>query len=104
MLQLLDDGTLHKSSWKERQGQGERRREGIRQRTRKTTKGTGKKSSGNVGQDNRKPWAVLGRAARSDTRHQNVDGESPTPMKKMQTAEKTEDNLKQNKMEKSGGV
>ena len=34
-----------------------------------------------------------GRAARSDTSHQNVDGESLSPMRKMQTAENAEDNL-----------
>ena len=42
-----------------------------------------------------------GRAARSDTRHQKVDGESPASMRKMQTAEKAEHNLNQKKMEKS---
>ena len=34
-----------------------------------------------------------GRAARSDTSHQNVDGESLTSMRKMQTTENAEDNL-----------
>ena len=39
---------------------------------------------------------------RSDTSHQNVDGES-LPSMKMQTAEKLEDNPNQKKMEKSEG-
>ena len=42
-----------------------------------------------------------GRAARSDTSHQNVDGESLTSMREMQPAEKMEDRLNQKKMETS---
>ena len=42
-----------------------------------------------------------GHAARSDTRRQNVDEESPASMRKVQTAEVAEDNLAQKKMEKS---
>ena len=54
--------------------------------------------------ENRKvgdPDDSAGRAARSDTRQQHVDGESPTSMRKMQTAEKAEDNVNQKKIEKS---
>ena len=42
-----------------------------------------------------------GRPSRWDTSHQTVDGESPTSMRHMQTAEKAGDNLNQNQMEKS---
>ena len=42
-----------------------------------------------------------GRAARSDTGHEEVDGASLTSTRKRQTADKAVDNLIQKKMEKS---
>ena len=44
-----------------------------------------------------------GRAARSDTSHQNVDGESLASVRRMPTAEKAEDNLNQKEMVESEG-
>ena len=55
-------------------------------------------------QENRKVVKTkhsAGRAARSDTSHQNVDGEPPTSMRKIQTAEKADDNVILKKTEKS---
>ena len=76
----------------------------------KTMKDTAKKCSGNFGGPKGHsgelkrlgiPRAVLGRAARSDTSRQSVDGESFASMRKMETAEKAEDNLNLKKIEKS---
>ena len=54
-------------------------------------------------QENRKVWDTkdsAGRAARSDTSHENVSGRSTGSMRKMQVTEKAEDNLNQKTMEK----
>ena len=73
----------------------------------KTTKGAEKKGSGKSGGHKGGPSGDLkagdtrdsaGCAVESGTSQQNVDGESPTSMMKMQEAAKTEDNLNQNTM------
>ena len=75
-------------------------------------KGAGKKGrgkiegskGGHVGEQEGWGYQIknsAGRAAMSDTSHQNVDGETPSSTRKMQAAEKAVDNLNQQKMEKS---
>ena len=111
-LQLRDVGTRRERLQKERQGQGERRRrrQEICQRKKENDERQGRKVLSNL-EDPREDVResrlvrdtkdIAGRAATSDTSHQNVDGESLTSTRKMQTAENTEDNLNQRKTEKS---
>ena len=85
------------------QGERRRRRQGICQRKKENDEGHGeRKGQSNLEdpredvQKNRKVGDTKDRArraARSDTCHQNVDGESLSSMRKMQTAENAEDNL-----------
>ena len=67
-----------------------------------TVEGTGKVGgSQGVRSGEQKGWRFQGHAARSDTSRQNVHGDSPASMTKMQTAQKAKDNLNHKKMEKS---
>ena len=84
-------------------GERRRRRQGICPRKREHDERHGeRKAQSNLEdpredvQENRKVEDTkdrAGRAARSDTSYQTVDGESLTSMRKMQTAENAEDNL-----------
>ena len=88
---------------RKRKGKGERarRRQGICRRKKESEERF--RQIGSI-QENRNVGDTKdsgGRAASSDTRHQEVDEESPTSMSEMQTAEKAKNNLNQKKMEKS---
>ena len=88
MFQLRDDGTLRERLSMERQG--------------KAVKCTEKKGTGTFGRTRRVGDTMdsAGHAARSDTSHQSVNGESLASVRKMQTVEKAEDTLTQKKIEK----